>query len=334
MPEANPSTIIPTQYQATWRGNFERETVWVPDLVEDYSMYFTMGGTKLEIPIDFTNYGPANEQISGGTTGTETAAGTAALQSDSTDEDTTSLVKTAAASLAWQDPNLVAVGKTDLEIDQQHDVRILVDYWREQRLIPSYVGRVTERITREMAVAVNRYIRDTIFGGADNYTLASAAMSTTAGNWGNEAHLAAIYKALREAALHADAWQWPNGGRSLVVGPAIYDLVVEDLVQRRAFVTPSVNDMAYISGETPGVRGWTIRKDKDIAIGRAATDDDNHRFYFLSERMGIGFASDINRLRTFEAETFKGWLTQGVQSWGAKVLNPRYQFKALTTITA
>ena len=333
MPAANISTLIPTQYQATWRGNFERETVFVPDLVEDYSAYFAMGGTKLEIPVDFTNYGPANDQISGGTTGVETASGNAALQADTTDEDTTALTTGAAASLAWQNPNLVAAGKVELEIDQQHDVRILVDYWREQRLLPSYIGQVTERITREMAIAVNRYIRDTIFGGSDNYTLTTAAVTVAASAWGEDAHITAVYDALKEAALHADQWQWPSAGRSVVVGPANYQLIVQDLINKRIYVPADANGMAYISGETPGVFGWNIRKDMDIPIARTNADDDNHRFFYLSERRGIGFASDINRLRTFEAEAFKGWLTQGVQSWGAKVLNPRYQFKSLTSIT-
>ena len=339
MPAGTISTQIPVFFDNQFRRWFDRMTIW-RQLCEDYSPVFAMGGKTYKIPVDFTNYGPANDQLSGGTGSddvrTVTAGGTSALQTDATDEDTTSLDKTDAASLAWQDPTLMQLGEVELTIDHGHDARVLVSYWQEQRTLPRLVAQEAERVGTEMRIAVSRYIRDTIFNGAGNYELLpKITVADASDDWENAAHKTAIYNALKDACLLADEWQWPREGRTLIVGPAVYQIIVQDMIDKNIHFARDVNDRAYIDGMTPGVWGWNIMMDTDIATSHAApADASNHTLYFMSARRGVGYAQDIMRMRTYEAETYKGWITQGIQNWGAAVLNPRYQFQVKHAITA
>ena len=342
MPAGTTSDLIKVHFMPDFRDNFERDNIWLPR-VRDYSAEFQgnpNGGKNLKIPVDFSNYGPANDQLSGGTgaddVDTVTAAGTPALGDDTHDEDTVSLAATR-AGVSWQPPTLMQLGEVELEIDKIQSAAMLITYTQEKRTLPELVTQAATRLGIESRIRVNRYIRDTIFASADNYTLADAAITVAdaSDDWGNANHLSQVYEALKAACLKADSWQWPRMGRTVIVGPAVYQLIVQDMINKNIHFQGNANDQGYIDGRTPGVWGWNIVMDMDIPIAHAAPADGvNHTLYFLSERMGIGYASDIMRMRSFESEVRMGWLIQFLSTWGADVLNKRYQFKVQTTITA
>lgn len=335
MPIGDISDVKPRVDYANWRTYHGRTAIW-PMLVQDDSAYFRNGGTQLRYPVDNTNYGPANDQ-----SGDLTPPGNPALQASVNTEDTTALTAETPtqAGLKWPAPSLFNVGYVDLNINKRERVRMLLPYEVDQRIIPSYMGRVTQRIVEEERIKESRYLRDTIFAGITGDSLlvsgANRAITVATGSWGDAAHQTAVFELLERASYQATKFQWPKGSRTLVVGPRNYGVIVKHLIQQNLYIpTRDAMGRAYVDGETIGVWGWNIREDADIDIGVGATDDDLHDFYFLSERMGVAYASDLRRLRFFESEEFEGWLTQGIFTYGAAVINPRYQMLARTTITA
>lgn len=325
---ADISTIVPKIHADMWRTFYERQNVWL-NKVMDVTGVFPRAGKTYQIPIDITPYDADAEQAGG-----ETAApGGAILADDSANftEDST------VANLTWGAPRLQKVEDRELTLNQERESNILIPPLAELRSLPSLMANATMMSAYVVQKAISEEIRGKFNAQSGDYALAGPQLKYASGNdqvlWDSDDHRRAIYKLLRDATIKADGWQWPDANRVCVVGPDNFDLLAEIVVKENIFQNPAANAAAFQDSQVLNLRGWRIEKDKAIPTGTDAASDDNHTFYFMSERMGVYHAREYREVRTFNSEVYKGWLSRLIVTWGTEILNERYQFRGTTSIT-
>ena len=326
------SELLPTRYDPNWRPWFQRNDIWF-DKVDDQSARFAGGGKTIEYRIRTSNIGPVNEPAGGAAV----TAGTQAI----TDRSTTITADSTAVQLRRGTPNLLSADKILFTLEKYHDVDLLYGDMTDVQFDIDMVQTMQEDSMREFMHIKNRYIRDNIFNTMTGDSLlqneagTDRAITVATGDWGNAAHLMAIEELFERAYYKADAQQWPQEGRSVLVGSRVFGLVVKNLISKNLFTNQRDDaGRAYIDGYTEGMWGWRMEKDMDIAHGIGATDDDNHSFYFMSGRKGVVYASQLNNAQLIRSEDYRGWRFMAEQSWDAKNVIPQFQFVAQTKITA
>ena len=323
---ADLSTIVPKMHADMFRSFYEKENVWL-NKVMDVSGVFPRAGKTYQIPIDITPYDDEGDQAGGATL----ATGGAILADDSANftEDST------VAQLTWGAPRLQKVDNRELTLDQEREANILIPPLADIRTLPSLTAASVMNIAYVTQKAISYQIRGKFDGQGAAYQIQGPTIASAAADWGNTAHINAIYKLLRDATLKADEWQWPDANRVVVVNPALWDLIAEVIVTKNIYMQGGANADAFLRGVLTDVRGWRCEKDKSIPQAHAQpADGDNHNFYFLSERMGVGHAREYRENRTFNSEVYKGWLSRMIVTFGTAILNERYQMLGKTTITA
>lgn len=323
------STLIKKAYWPYARDFYDRRDVWL-DKVRDYSAQFAMGGKSLEIDVDTTRYGGYNPAA--GEFTPEPATQILEDLSSTISEDST------ITQLERGDPTLPTADKVTFTIDKYYEIDIGLGRLMQQRHQQiNWRERIQSGDMRAFMYQKNKDIRDVFEAMTGDYVIDKddvSGLETTAANWGNPAYRQALIDTFKEASLKADDWDWPEEGRRIVMGPENYAEVVQWLQDKNVhFVEATVNDRAYIEGKWNGLWGWQVEKDIDMGRGHSNTDDAKQSMYFLSQRNGIAWGSDLDFFDAFNSEKFRVWRLVHEMTWGVKAYNPRYQFKAAVSIT-
>ena len=323
-------TIVPLMHADMFRDAFYQGNIWT-GLVMDVSGQFTRAGRQYQIPIDVTRYDAEDPPAQAGDKAGADIGGPAQQDNSADYDEDPSLANT-----LWQNPTIQKVDHVTLTLDQERDSSVLIPYLAEERTLPSLVGSASFNQARVIVEAINKEIRDVFNTQTGDYQMAGPTIAN-AGAWGQAAHLTALYKMFRDASIKATGWHWPMPGRVCVVGADVYDLVVEVLVDKNIYMPDrDANGNAFLSGMAPMLRGWNVYMDDSIPTGATKANEDarNLDAYFMSARQGVGHAREFTMSSLQESEVRKGWLSKMLVTWGTDILNPRYQFRAATTITA
>lgn len=291
---------------ARFEENFYQSNIWM-SLVDDRSSEIAEHGDTVQIPVDGTEYEANDISSAGG-------------RADAT-----------RTQLQWTTPTIVTGNKVDLVANKSYDINVLVGTLQERITRPSFINKASQSTARAFREKLNADLRATF----DGVTAARTAISTSSANFGNEAHQNAVDKALRDARVHADYLSWPRGGaRVVVVSPAYYDLIDENIIDKNVyFNASSTNDLAAIEGEVMRWRGWTIVMDDSLAEGTANTDDGNHNMYFMNRGQGLAYAGVLMNMTMIRSEIYRGNLVQGLMAYGSAVINPTKLMLQKTSIT-
>lgn len=322
--------IVPVMHDDMFRDYYRQSFMWF-DWVFDVAGVFTRAGDTYRIPISITRYDADGDQAGGATL----SSGTVALQDNSSEV----IVNPALADTAWQDPTIVDANYIDLTLDQERDSRILVPYLAEERTLPSFIDESVSEQAYTIAKAVNADIREEWEGITGDQAIAGPTVASFATNWGDDDHLDAIYEMFRTAMKKAQNYHWrPMSGWKCMVGPDMWDLLIEVLVDKNLYLQTDETGRAFLNGQAPPLRGFDVYLDDSIDLidgaGTLADEQKKANVYFCGPRLGVGFAQDFEMTRVFESEVRKGYLSDMLISWGVKILNPRYQMLGQTTISA
>ena len=320
--------IVPVIHDNMFRGFYMQDNVWPTKVYDVANAGFVRAGNTFQVPIDITRYDAAGDQAGGATLSTDPIA---------TEDNASTRLRDQLASEDWQDPITIDTSHVQLVMNQERDSSVVIGYSAEEETLPSLIQSSVMNQAYVIRKAQNSHIRSVF----DAQTGAYALTGPTIASWANkDTGLSGIYQMFREAAVRADSWKWPRTGRTVIVGPDMFDLCAEVVVDKNLYVQTDANGLAFLSGVAPPLRGWDVYLDHsiDLVDGGAgfdsAADSAKLNAYFCGPRMGVGFAQELLRARVFESEVKPGYLSRIMVIWGCAILNPRYQFLGKTTITA
>ena len=318
----NVARIAGEMFQEFWY----QSNIWAQDgYVYDYTYLLSQGGKSVRIPkSDLSDY---DDVVRFGSPGNNNL-----LTEDST-----------IAALKRGEPDIIDTEYVDLVIDKSYDLDIVINPLAERRLRPSLRQEVAMQRARKARERWNTDVR-AAFDAIPDARKVGDDIAVTTGNWGNAAHLNAINKALRDATLKADTGYWPGGEgdettanmpRIAVMGPAMYHLIRQYLIEQKLYLSTPITDMAAARARVMQWEGWTLRMDNSIKVAHGAADDANHNIYFLIQGTdGVGCLKELEDVRTIESELYKGERTMGTWTWGVKVINDSKLMIQKTAISA
>ena len=229
--------------------------------------------------------------------------------------------QTTISDLEYGDPSLVTADKVDLTVNQVRKVSKLLTHILDAQVRPSFMEAITTKLGREQQMAVNSYIRDTVFDSANvAATHRLPAITVTAANFASGSDttfLGKVAESLSNAALLADGAYWPDAGRVCVMSPNMHSAMVDYLLDKNYFVSVALNNRAVVENDILRFKGWDIIKDNSTGVGAANTDDDKHTMRFMIRGETLKYAGQLERFRVIESEKYMGMLAQGLWSWGA-----------------
>ena len=297
----------------TWKGK-----IW--------DLSSSIRGKKVTVDINVSNIGRGNRWR-----GDKALTGTQAL----TDRSTTINEDTTPANLAWGTPSAMAADSVEFEIDKLYDIDIVVGRVLQERHFIDWRVLAAANSVREFMYEKNYFIRELFRAQTGDYSEDGPTVATQ-DDWGKTAHQTALVDFIGEMSVKADGWLWPPEGRKLVVGPDLYRVLYQAILDKRYFLQGAINDSALTEAELMRLFGFAIEKDIDIGVGHTNSADDvaKQTMYFCSAMPGVGYADEISDLESFRSEQYRAWRLQGIQSWGGKILIPQFQFIGTHTITA
>ena len=309
--------IVPVVHSAAFLQPYIQDNIWM-QMVRDDSRLVAGRGDTISYPSDETDY--------------ETLAPV---------DDSTNLGRGYDATLAqikWADPHLVTAGKVDLVLNKFYNVNAIVHTTQDLRTLPGMLQNVMRKQSERLTEQANKDIRDEFdtltAGRVAGTTHADLNIAVTSANWGNDAHLNAIVEAIKTATVAADYAKIPRAGRTVVVSPAVAALIREKLVSDRNFLVRGATDTAMLEAALGMYDGWTIVPDNSMGDGgTTANDDAEHTMYYLRRGVGVAYAGDLRRMRSFESEEWKGILSRGEYAYGVKVIEPSKVFRGTHTIS-
>ena len=228
---------------------------------------------------------------------------------------------TNAANLQWGAPNVGDVSKIELVIDQYRSYDELIPTMVQAQIRPDLIASKGRQAAIKMRETINGHIRSTVLATTDTDALLPE-ITTTAGNFGNDAFKTALAKTFADAAQEMDEAYIPGNGRLAIVSPAVYRQFTDWLIEQKLYLVQGANDQAAIMGSVPMYRGFRIRPDNSAGKGVSATDDDKHALFFVRRADGMSYAGQTMNTRSFQSEVYQGWRIQGLFSWGAVLNQP------------
>ena len=286
--------------------DYYADNVW-PALVADYSAKVEAGAKSVELPIDETQY----------------------TVSQIPDAQITNPTR---SQLEWGTPNVFDAGKMVLDLNRSFEINTLIGKLPELVTKTNPQGSAVKHTARVLLEQVNKDLRGE-FDGAPNSSLVGAAISTSAANFGNNAHRDAILKSLRDAAKKADIASWPRSDRYVVVSPAYFDILDEALLDKNYSFSGEINDRAFTERLLPPYKGWNVVMDDSMDSDETASTA-NHFMYFGRRNEGIAYAQRLDETDVIpKSEKYKGALIRGMNLYGVEIVAPKKVLLQKTTIT-
>ena len=222
----------------------------------------------------------------------------------------------------------------DLIVDDYYRLNELVTYVSERQIIPSLMAKRASNSARKATETINREIRDQF---AESGELPSSseltAISTTAANFGNDAHATMVVNTFRQATKEANVNHFPMTGRFVVMSPSYYDLLTDKLERENKFLVRGGNDALFENNLLTEYKGWRVTVDDSMPSAETASTD-NHWMYFMNQGQGIGYAEQMRNIRVVDnSELYEGVRLLGLMFFGAKLYQPEHVRVAKTTIT-
>ena len=229
---------------------------------------------------------------------------------------------TAAASLAYAAPGVLSGNGVTLKLDNLRSFRYLLSNTVAMGIQPDLLLEAAYQGAVETTQAIDAEIRTEL--ASETLTSAGTAITidttaTPAEEWGDDDHVAALVKLMREATIKANVAGWPAMGRYVVTSVPHAEVWQNYVLDKNFnFATP-INDRMLEMGAIPSGYGWAVIGDPAQGSGTGTTTDANHDLYFGVMGHGIAHAFRSTGFRVFESEQYAGLLIQGQILYGAKV---------------
>lgn len=297
--------LIAKAWGTIWLESYHQSNPW-RELTRDVSSFFPEGVDSYDFPIDPTAYATA-------------------------ELDRAQQLGTTASELARPVPTVVSGNTVNMVMRTLPSQDYLIGIVASRNVRPDLLETAARHSARVMVETISEAIR-AIFDGLTSRNV-GAAISTAAANFGDAAHMKAIFDTLREAAKKADVEHWPRADRYCVVSPAYFDLITAYLLELKLLLVGGTTDRVLLSRELQILSGWDIVMDDSMEPSEAASTD-NHKMYFGRRSEGLYHAvREVERAVFDPSERYRGIVMAETMQYGAKVIQGAKLMKRDTTIT-
>lgn len=224
------------------------------------------------------------------------------------------------------DPDALTTTDQKLEIDQCKYFNFQVDDVDKAQAAGELIDTAMGRAAYGLADAADAFLLKTIAGGAASGNVVGSAAAPIALTKDN------VYENIVKLRTKLDKQSVPNTGRTLVVPPEVYALLLMD--DRFAKSDAAAGQNALVNGEVGRVAGFTVYMSNNVAAG-TGTDTGKTPYFEITAQVesATTYAEQIIKTEAYRLEKRFADGVKGLHVYGAKVTDGSRIAKLLASVS-
>jgi N4-gp56 family major capsid protein len=223
------------------------------------------------------------------------------------------------------DPDALTTTEQTLVIDQCKYFNFQVDDVDNVQAAGDLVDTAMSRAAYSLADVADAYLLKTIAAGAasgNTVGAASAPIALTAAN---------VYENIVKLRTKLDKANVPNPGRTIVVPPEVYALLLMD--DRFAKSDAAAGQSALLNGEVGRVAGFTVYMSNNVRTG-TGTDTGKTPYFEITAQVSTAttYAEQIIKTEAYRLEKRFADAVKGLHVYGAKVTDGSQIAKLIASV--
>lgn len=223
------------------------------------------------------------------------------------------------------DPDALTTTEQTLVIDQCKYFNFQVDDVDNVQAAGDLVDTAMSRAAYSLADVADAYLLKTIAAGAasgNTVGAASAPIALTAAN---------VYENIVKLRTKLDKANVPNPGRTIVVPPEVYALLLMD--DRFAKSDAAAGQSALLNGEVGRVAGFTVYMSNNVHTG-TGTDTGKTAYFEITAQVSTAttYAEQIIKTEAYRLEKRFADAVKGLHVYGAKVTDGSQIAKLIASV--
>lgn len=223
------------------------------------------------------------------------------------------------------DPDALTTTEQTLVIDQCKYFNFQVDDVDNVQAAGDLVDTAMSRAAYSLADVADAYLLKTIASGAasgNTVGAASAPIALTAAN---------VYENIVKLRTKLDKANVPNPGRTIVVPPEVYALLLMD--DRFAKSDAAAGQSALLNGEVGRVAGFTVYMSNNVRTG-TGTDTGKTPYFEITAQVSTAttYAEQIIKTEAYRLEKRFADAVKGLHVYGAKVTDGSQIAKLIASV--
>lgn len=223
------------------------------------------------------------------------------------------------------DPDALTTTEQTLVIDQCKYFNFQVDDVDNVQAAGDLVDTAMSRAAYSLADVADAYLLKTIAAGAasgNTVGAASAPIALTAAN---------VYENIVKLRTKLDKSNVPNPGRTIVVPPEVYALLLMD--DRFAKSDAAAGQSALLNGEVGRVAGFTVYMSNNVRTG-TGTDTGKTPYFEITAQVSTAttYAEQIIKTEAYRLEKRFADAVKGLHVYGAKVTDGSQIAKLIASV--
>lgn len=223
------------------------------------------------------------------------------------------------------DPDALTTTEQTLVIDQCKYFNFQVDDVDNVQAAGDLVDTAMSRAAYSLADVADAYLLKTIAAGAasgNTVGAASAPIALTAAN---------VYENIVKLRTKLDKANVPNTGRTIVVPPEVYALLLMD--DRFAKSDAAAGQSALLNGEVGRVAGFTVYMSNNVRTG-TGTDTGKTPYFEITAQVSTAttYAEQIIKTEAYRLEKRFADAVKGLHVYGAKVTDGSQIAKLIASV--
>lgn len=224
------------------------------------------------------------------------------------------------------DPDALTTTEQTLVIDQCKYFNFQVDDVDNVQAAGDLIDTAMGRAAYSLADVADAYLLKTIAAGAasgNTVGAASAPIALTAAN---------VYENIVKLRTKLDKANVPNPGRTIVVPPEVYALLLMD--DRFAKSDAAAGQSALLNGEVGRVAGFTVYMSNNVRTG-TGTDTGKTPYFEITAQVSTAttYAEQIIKTEAYRLEKRFADAVKGLHVYGAKVTDGSQIAKLLASVS-